>query len=44
VAGFYYLISAVGASGEATLGHASVDLDPSTPGDQLRRPNAAPCP
>lgn len=42
--GFYYLVSAVRAGGRESLGQASIDLDPVTPGDQLERPNSAPCP
>jgi len=42
-AGFYYLVAAVTATGEGSLGAASVDLDPIEPGEQRQRPNGAPC-
>jgi hypothetical protein len=43
-AGYYYLVAATLENGESSLGRSSVDLDPGTAGDQLERPNAAPCP
>jgi hypothetical protein len=42
--GFYYLVAAVRSDGEDSLGLASVDLDPVAAGEQVERPNGAPCP
>ncbi|MDX1388303.1 MAG: hypothetical protein R3344_03890, partial [Acidobacteriota bacterium] len=42
--GFYYLVAAVRAGGEDSLGLATIDLDPETPGDQIERPGGTPCP
>jgi hypothetical protein len=42
--GFYYLVAPIRLDGAGSLGMASVDLDPATPGPQLARPNGAPCP
>lgn len=42
-AAFYYIAAAVTANGEGSLGQASSDLDPLAPGEQLERPNSAPC-
>jgi len=42
--GFYYLVAALRADGEDSLGLTSVDLDPATAGAQIGRPNGVPCP
>ena len=42
--GSYYLVSVMGAGGEGSLGKATDDIDPITPGDQSERPRMPPCP